>query len=153
MHPSQKTSYSSTDNNDRDWFIVDATGHAVGRLASRIALVLQGKHKPSYSPHIDDGDYVIVIHCEKAIFTGKKAEQKVYRHHTLYPGGLKETGYHAMMNTHPDRVISEAVRKMLPRNKLTSNMMKKLRVVVGENHEYGAQQPVPLDLGIDRKGA
>ena len=129
---------------ERAWFVVDATDKILGRLASEIAHIIKGKHKPIYAPHVDVGDHVIVVNAEKVRVTGKKAEQKVYYRHTGYPGGLKSTPYSKMLTDHPERILKKAVWGMLPHNKLGRSMFKKLRVYAGPEHRHEAQMPVPL---------
>ncbi|HIV00831.1 MAG TPA: 50S ribosomal protein L13 [Candidatus Stercoripulliclostridium merdipullorum] len=131
---------------ERKWYVVDATGMALGRLASQVAMVLRGKNKPVFTPNVDTGDYVIVINCDKAILTGKKAEQKYYRYHTGYVGGLKEVRYDKLMQTKPDFVVKRAVKGMLPKNSIGRKMIKKLFVYSGAEHNHQAQQPVELKL-------
>ena len=140
-----KKTYSPTAKDiDRKWFVVDATGQTLGRLASRIAHVLRGKHKPGFSPHLDMGDHVIVVNAEKVAVTGRKEERKVYYRHTGYPGGIRTTSYREIMEKHPERVIAMAVRGMLPRNVLGRRTLKKLRVYAGPEHRHGAQKPEEL---------
>ena len=129
---------------DRKWYVVDATGQTLGRLASRIAHVLRGKHKPSFTPHLDMGDHVIVVNADKVEVTGRKEERKVYYRHTGYPGGIRTTSYREMMEKHPERVILKAVRGMLPRNVLGRQTFKKLRVYAGPEHRHAAQKPEEL---------
>jgi len=129
---------------NRKWYVVDAAGQTVGRLATEIARVLSGKNNPRYTPFMDTGDHVIVVNARKAVFKGSKAEQKVYRHHTLYPGGLKEVSATEQFAKHPARVIESAVKGMLPKNKLGKAMAKKLKVYGGAEHPHAAQQPEPL---------
>jgi len=131
---------------ERQWFVVDAAGENLGRLASKIAVILRGKHKPLYTPSMDVGDYVIVINAEKVSVTGRKMENKMYYRHSLYPGGLKETSLREMLAKHPTRVIQHAVRGMLPKNRLGRSMIKKLKVYAGDSHPHGAQKPKPLAL-------
>lgn len=131
---------------ERRWYVVDAEGKTLGRLASQIAHVLRGKHKPTYSPHMDQGDHIVVINAEKIQVTGRKAEQKVYHRHTGYPGGLRTTTYEDMLDKHPDRILRNAVKGMMPNNILGRQMFKKLRVYAGSEHEHKAQQPEPLDI-------
>ena len=128
----------------RTWFVVDATGQTVGRLASRVARVLTGKNKPTYTPYIDMGDHVVIVNAEKVVFKGNKLLDKMYRHHTGYPGGLKEISARDLMQRHPERVLEQAIKGMLPKNKLGRAMAKKLKVYVGPNHPHEAQKPVPL---------
>jgi large subunit ribosomal protein L13 len=130
----------------RKWYVVDAQGQVLGRLATRVATVLRGKHKPSFSPHLDVGDHVVVINAEKVQLTGRKLKDKQYRWHTGYIGGLKEVSAETMLRTHPDRVIEWAVEGMLPKNRLGRAMAKKLKVYRGAEHPHGAQQPQPLEV-------
>ena len=131
---------------ERKWYVVDAAGVPLGRLASRVAFILRGKHKPTYTPHVDTGDFVIVINTDKATLTGKKAEDKFYRYHTGYIGGLKEIPYKKMMEEKSDLAVYEAVRVMLPKNSLGRAMIKKLRVYKGEAHNHEAQKPEVLKV-------
>ena len=131
---------------ERQWFVVDAEGKTLGRLASQIAHVLRGKHKPTYSPHMDLGDHIVVINAEKIRVTGRKADQKVYYRHTGYPGGLRTTTYEDMLGKHPERILRIAVKGMLPNNILGRQMFKKLRVYAGPEHEHAAQQPQALSV-------
>ena len=132
---------------DRRWFVVDATDRVVGRLAVRIATVLMGKHKPTYTPHVDTGDFVIVLNADKVKITGqRKKEQRVYQSYSGYPSGQKDTTLEVMLQRHPERVVSEAVRRMLPKNALARHMLKKLKVYRGGEHTHQAQQPEPLPL-------
>jgi large subunit ribosomal protein L13 len=142
----EKTYSPKADEIDRKWYVVDASGETLGRLASRIAHVLRGKHKPTFTPHLDMGDHVIVVNAEKVAVTGRKEERKVYYRHTGYPGGLRTTTYREMMEKHPERVIRKAVRGMLPRNVLGRQTMKKLRVYAGPEHRHAAQKPEELAL-------
>jgi large subunit ribosomal protein L13 len=130
----------------RRWFVVDATDAVVGRLAVQIANVLRGKHRPEYTPHVDTGEFVVVINAEKVRFTGKKLETKTYPHYTRYPGGLKEVSARDLMEKHPDRILREAVRRMVPRNKLGRQQMTKLKIYAGATHPHQAQQPQELKL-------
>ncbi|MCL2320922.1 MAG: 50S ribosomal protein L13 [Oscillospiraceae bacterium] len=128
------------------WYIVDVEGKPLGRAASQIALVLRGKNKPTYTPHVDTGDYVIVINCEKIVLTGNKLNQKMLRHHTQFPGGLKETPYKEVLAKKPEFAFKEAVRGMLPKGTLGRKMFGKLKVYKGPEHENQAQKPEPLIL-------
>ncbi|RJQ07315.1 MAG: 50S ribosomal protein L13 [Bacillota bacterium] len=130
---------------ERRWYLVDAEGQALGRLASRVAGILRGKTKPIFSPHIDTGDHVIVVNAGKVLVTGRKAEKKLYYHHSGYPGGLKTTSFRKMVQDRPERVIELAVRGMLPRNRLGRAMAKKLKVYAGPVHPHEAQKPVKLE--------
>ena len=131
---------------EREWFVVDAQGQTLGRLATRIATVLRGKHKPLYTPHVDCGDYVIVVNAQEVNVTGQKLDQKIYYRHSGYPGGLREVTLRRRLQTHPERVIEAAVRGMLPKNRLGRKMFKKLKVYAGPDHPHQAQQPKALDM-------
>jgi large subunit ribosomal protein L13 len=131
---------------NRKWYVVDADGQTVGRLATAVARVLTGKNKPQYTPFLDTGDHVIVINARKAVFKGSKAEQKVYYRHTLYPGGLRSISVEDQFKKHPERVIEIAVKGMLPKNKLGRAMAKKLKVYADAEHPHAAQRPEPLTL-------
>lgn len=139
-----KTYMANAQTVERKWYIVDAAGMPLGRLASRVAAVLRGKHKPTFTPHVDTGDHVIVINCEKAVLTGKKLDDKYYRYHTGYIGGLKEIPYRKLMETKADIAVYEAVKGMLPKNSLGRTMIKKLRVYKGAEHNQQAQKPEVL---------
>ncbi len=139
-----KTYHSKPAEVDRKWYIVDADGMVLGRLASRIAAILRGKHKPTFSPHLDSGDFVIVINAEKVRVTGKKEEQKIYFRHTEYPGGDRYTTLSQMRNKHPERIIRHAVKGMLPRGPLGYRQIRKLKVYAGSEHPHEAQRPLPL---------
>jgi large subunit ribosomal protein L13 len=130
----------------RDWFLVDAEGKTLGRLASEIARILMGKHKPTYTPHVDGGDFVVVVNAEKVRVTGKKLEKKIYYRHTGYMGHLKETKLKDMLKEKPEEVIRLAVRGMLPKNRLRKHRMKRLKVYAGPSHPHTAQKPKPLEL-------
>ncbi|MDH7570424.1 MAG: 50S ribosomal protein L13 [Armatimonadota bacterium] len=130
---------------EREWFVVDAAGLPLGRVATKVAAVLRGKHKPTFTPNVDVGDHVIVINAAKAILTGKKAEEPVYRH-SGYPGGLKTTTRGKLMATQPEKVMFRAVRGMLPHNKLGRQMIEKLKVYAGSEHPHAAQMPKPLQF-------
>ena len=131
---------------ERKWFVVDASGMPLGRLASQVAAVLRGKHKPTFTPNVDCGDFVIVVNCDKVVLTGKKLEKKLYTYHTGYIGGLKQTPYGEMIAKKSDVVVYEAVKGMLPKNTLGKQMLKKLRVYKGAEHKQAAQKPETLDL-------
>jgi len=131
---------------EREWFVVDAEGKTLGRLASEIAKILKGKHKPIYSPHLDVGDFVIVINAEKVRVTGRKLDQKFYYRHSGYPGGLKSISLRDQLARHPTRVLKAAVRGMLPKNRLGRRMIKKLKIYAGKEHPHQAQQPKELVL-------
>ena len=130
----------------REWFVVDASGLTLGRLASQVASVLRGKHKPTFTPNVDTGDFVIVLNSDKVVLTGKKLEQKMYTYHTGYIGGLKQTPYKDMMAKKSDVVVYEAIKGMLPKNSLGRQMLTKLRVYKGAEHNHQAQQPKVLEL-------
>ncbi len=131
---------------DRKWFVVDAQGQTLGRLASQVANILRGKHKPIYTPHVDTGDYVIIINAEKIEVTGKKRLQKKYRWHTGYLGGLKERSFNEMMQKQPEQILYKAIKGMLPHNRLGRQMITKLRVYIGTEHEHQAQNPEVLEF-------
>ena len=141
-----RTYTTKPDDITREWYVVDATGLTLGRLASQIASVLRGKHKPIFSPHMDCGDFVIVINAEKVRVTGDKLDQKMYYRHSQYPGGLKTISLRDQLKQHPDRVIRLAVRGMLPKNRLGRQMLKKLKVYREPDHPHQAQQPKPLSM-------
>jgi large subunit ribosomal protein L13 len=130
----------------RKWFLVDADGKTLGRLASEIAKVLRGKHKPIYSPHLDVGDYVVVVNAERIAVTGRKMDQKMYYRHTGYPGGVRETNLSGLLARHPTQALKFAVRGMLPKNRLGRKMIRKLKVYAGPEHPHQAQQPQVLEL-------
>jgi large subunit ribosomal protein L13 len=131
---------------NHDWFVVDAADKTLGRLASEIAHRLRGKHKPEYTPHVDTGDYIVVINAEKVRVTGAKATDKMYHHHTGYPGGLKSISFEKLIDKAPERVIQGAVKGMLPRNPLGRAMFRKLKVYAGAEHPHAAQQPQALNI-------
>lgn len=131
---------------DKTWYLIDATDVVLGRMASRVARILMGKHKPSYTPHADTGDFVVITNAAKVKLTGKKLETKKYYHHSGYPGGLKERSIEKLMAEGPEEVIQLAVRRMLPKTKLGRKMIKKLKVYSGEEHPHGAQMPETLDV-------
>ena len=141
-----KTYSAKAEDIEKKWYVVDAQGQTLGRLASKVASILRGKHKPIYTPHVDCGDYVIIINAEKIHTTGRKLEQKKYYRHSGYPGGLKEVTLRDQLNKFPERVIEAAVRGMLPKNRLGRKMFKKLKVYAGPNHPHAAQKPEPLEL-------
>jgi large subunit ribosomal protein L13 len=130
----------------REWYVIDAEGQTLGRLASKIAPIIKGKHKPIYTPHLDCGDFVIVINAEKVRVTGRKLDQKFYYRHSGYPGGLSSISLRDQLADHPERVLQAAVRGMLPKNKLGRQMIKKLKVYAGDSHPHQAQQPKLLKL-------
>jgi large subunit ribosomal protein L13 len=131
---------------DSKWYVIDADGKVLGRLASETAKLLRGKHKPQYTPHCNLGDHVIVVNADKVRVTGKKQDQKIYRHHTGWPGGLRTRTYKEMHEKSPERVIQLAVKRMLPRNRLGRAMARKLRIYVGPEHPHTAQKPETLDI-------
>ena len=131
---------------ERKWYVIDAEGVTLGRLASEVASILRGKNKPQYAPNVDMGDYVIIVNAEKVAVTGKKLEQKMYRHHSGWVGGLKETRMDKMLATHPERVIEHAVKGMLPHGPLGRAMGKKLFVYAGSEHKHDAQKPTALNV-------
>lgn len=129
---------------ERKWYVVDATDLVLGRVAANVAAVLRGKNKPTFTPNVDTGDYVIVINCDKLVLTGKKAEQKYYRYHTGYVGGLKEVRYDKLMREKPEFALKKAIKGMLPKNSIGRQMISKLFVYAGPEHKHQAQQPVEL---------
>jgi large subunit ribosomal protein L13 len=131
---------------NRDWYVIDATGKTLGRLASEVARRLRGKHKPIYTPHVDTGDYIIVVNADKVHVTGRKATDKMYYHHTGYIGNLKSANFEKMQEQAPGRVIELAVKGMLPKNPLGRAMIRKLKVYAGSEHQHAAQQPKPLNF-------
>ena len=141
-----KTYTARAEDLEREWFLVNAEGKTLGRLASEIAQVLRGKHKPIYTPHLDCGDFVIVVNAEKVRVTGRKLDQKMYYRHTGYPGGIKSISLRNQLQKHPERVLQAAVRGMLPKNRLGRKMLKKLKVYAGDSHPHQAQQPKVLEL-------
>jgi len=143
---SYKTISANRDTVNKQWFVVDAEGEVVGRLASRIAMVLRGKHKPSYTPHVDCGDNVIVINAEKVHFTGNKWDQKQYVRYTGYPGGQRSVVASEMLAKHPERILEKAIKGMLPKNSLGAQLFRNLYVYAGTEHKHQAQQPQPLDF-------
>jgi large subunit ribosomal protein L13 len=141
-----KTYVTKKQDVQRSWYVVDARGQTLGRLATQVAHMLRGKHKPIYSPSVDVGDYVIVVNADKVHVTGRKLDQKMYYRHTGYPGGLRQITLRNLLQKHPTRVIEHAVRGMLPKNRLGRQMLKKLKVYAGPDHPHEAQQPERLDL-------
>ena len=131
---------------ERKWYVVDATGHTLGRLTSEVAAILRGKNKPVFTPHVDTGDYVIIVNADKIQVTGKKLEQKIYYHHSDYVGGMKETTLKNMLEKKPEYVIEHAVKGMLPKGPLGRQMMKKLHVYAGAEHSHEAQKPEVLEI-------
>lgn len=138
---------ANSQNVERKWYVVDATDMPLGRLASQVAAILRGKNKPTFTPHVDTGDFVIVLNTDKVVLTGKKLEQKLYTYHTGYIGGLKQVPYDRMMAEKSDLAVYEAIKGMLPKNSLGRQMLTKLRVYKGAEHNHQAQQPIELKLG------
>jgi large subunit ribosomal protein L13 len=130
----------------RSWFVVDAEGKTLGRLATEVARRLRGKHKAEYTPHVDTGDYIVVVNAAKVHVTGSKTTDKIYWHHTGYPGGIKGISFEHLRDSHPERIIERAVKGMLPHNPLGREMLRKLKVYAGAEHPHAAQQPEPLDI-------
>ncbi len=139
------TTFAKAREIEREWYVVDAEGQVLGRLASRIAQVLRGKHKPAFTPFLDTGDHIIVVNAEKVVLTGKKEGQKLYFRHSGYPGGLKRKSAENVRAKHPERLIEEAVRGMLPKNRLGRAQFRKLKVYAGPDHPHQAQQPRPME--------
>ena len=146
-----KTFMASPATIERKWYVVDATGYTLGRLASEVAKVIRGKNKPIYTPHMDCGDYVIVVNADKITVTGKKLDQKIYYNHSEYVGGMKETTLREMMAKKPERVIELAVKGMLPKGPLGRSMISKLHVFAGAEHDHAAQKPEILIRGAERR--
>jgi large subunit ribosomal protein L13 len=144
----QKTYSPRPGDADRSWWLVDATDLPLGRLASEVATILRGKHKPTYAPHMDMGDYVVVINAEKVAVSGTKVTDKKYYRHSGYPGGLTEQSFTELLDKHPDRVIEKAVRGMLPKNRLGRKIGKKLKAYAGPGHPHAGQDPQPLDIDV-----
>jgi len=132
---------------ERKWYLLDAEGQVLGRMATAIADILRGKNKPTFTPHVDTGDFVVVINAEKVVLTGRKSQQKEYQRYSGYPGGLKRISFKRMLETHPERIIEHAVKGMVPHNRLGRQILKKLKVYAGTEHPHGAQKPEPLTLG------
>lgn len=141
-----KTYMAKGETVERKWYVVDADGMVLGRLASQVAAILRGKHKPIYTPHCDTGDHVIIINAGKVTMTGHKLDQKMYRHHTGYPGGLKETSYRDLLSKKPEFAVYEAIRRMMPKGPLGRQMLKKVRIYSGPEHKNAAQMPETLVL-------
>jgi large subunit ribosomal protein L13 len=147
MYTAAMKSYvAKTGDAGGEWHLVDADGKVLGRLAAELATILMGKHKPTYTPHVLTGDFVVVINVEKVRLTGRKMEQETYDYYTYYPSGHKIVPIAKLMKTHPDRVLRLAVRRMLPKNKLATGMLKRLKIYRGSEHPHAAQQPKPLEL-------
>ena len=141
-----KTFTAKSHEVQRDWYIVDATGKVLGRVAAEIARRLRGKHKPEFTPHVDTGDYIVVVNAEKLRVTGNKAKDKLYHRHTTYPGGLRTTNFEKLQTRHPERVLTLAVKGMLPKGPLGYAMIKKMKIYPGAEHPHSAQQPKPLQI-------
>jgi len=141
-----KTFVAKPETVKRDWFVVDASGKTLGRIATEIASRLRGKHKPEYTPHVDTGDYIIVINAEKVTVTGNKAQDKIYYHHTGFPGGIKDINFEKLQAKKPEMIIEKAVKGMLPKGPLGRAMFRKLKVYAGAEHNHAAQQPQVLDI-------
>ncbi len=141
-----KTYNANAQNVEREWFLIDADGQTLGRLATEVAHRLRGKHKPVYTPHVDTGDYIVIVNAEKIRVTGRKLQDKMYHHHTGYIGSLKSTSLGKLLEEHPTRAIEKAVKGMLPKNSLGRAMFKKLKVFAGPEHKHAAQQPKELKL-------
>lgn len=146
MKQEKITRFVKTDDADRKWYVVDATDQVLGRLAAKVASVIRGKNKPSFTPNMDTGDFVVVVNADKVKMTGKRELQKTYFRHTGYPGGVKELTYQQMKEKHPERIIEFAVKGMLPKTKLGNKLGKKLKVYVGAEHPHEAQKPETLSL-------
>ena len=130
----------------REWYVVDAAGKTLGRLCTEIANRLRGKHKPEFTPHVDTGDYIVVVNAEKIMVTGKKTTDKLYQHHTGYPGGIKSISFDKLLVKSPEMIIEKAVKGMMPKNKLSRAMLSKLKVYAGNDHPHSAQQPTLLEI-------
>jgi len=141
-----KTYNAKAESVERDWYIVDAADKTLGRLATEVASRLRGKHKPEYTPHVDTGDYIVVINAEKVAVTGNKASKKIYYSHTEYPGGIKDISFEKLIEKAPERVLQSAVKGMLPKGPLGREMFRKLKIYVGSEHPHTAQQPKTLEL-------
>ena len=141
-----KTYSAKAETVERDWYVVDAEGKTLGRLATEVASRLRGKHKPEFTPHVDTGDYIVIVNAEKITVTGNKAKGKIYYSHTGYPGGIKDITFEKLIDKAPERVIQSAVKGMLPRGPLGREMFRKLKVYAGVNHPHAAQQPQTLEI-------
>ena len=144
--PNAKTYVANAVDRERNWLVVDANGQTLGRLATQIADALRGKRKPEYTPHVDTGDFVVVVNAEKISVTGNKRREKLYRRHSGYPGGLKERTLEEMLERRPEEVIRIAVKGMLPRNRLARRQITKLKVYAGPEHPHVAQKPIPMEI-------
>lgn len=145
-NPNKPTLSARPADVERDWFVVDASDQVLGRVASEIASILRGKHKPTFTPHVDGGDFVIVVNAARVHLTGRKLEQKQYYRHSGYSGGLRSVTAGRLLETHPERVLEAAVRGMLPKGRLGRKMFRKLKVYAGPEHPHAAQQPQPLEI-------
>lgn len=141
-----KTYMAKPGSVERKWYVVDASGVVLGRLAAQVASILRGKNKPTFTPHVDTGDHVIILNADKVVLTGKKLDGKLYYHHTGYPGGLKSTTYRVLLKDKPEFAMRNAIRGMLPKGPLGYKMLKKLRVYRGDKHDHASQMPEVLDL-------
>ena len=141
-----KTVSAKKESISREWYVVDATDKTLGRLSTAIANRLRGKHKPEYTPHVDTGDYIVVVNAEKVRVTGNKTTDKIYHHHTGYPGGIKSITFDKLIDKAPEQVIEKAVKGMMPKNKLSRSMLSKLKIYAGSAHPHSAQQPMPLEI-------
>jgi large subunit ribosomal protein L13 len=141
-----KTYVATPENRERDWLVVDATGQTLGRLATQIATVLRGKHKPEYTPHCDVGDFVVVVNAEKIAVTGKKRDEKLYHRYSGYPGGLRTRTFAEMLDRRPEEPLRLAVKGMLPRNRIARAQLRKLKIYAGSDHPHAAQQPKPMEI-------
>lgn len=141
-----KTISAKKEEVKHSWYVVDATDKTLGRLSTEIANRLRGKHKPEFTPHVDTGDYVIVVNAEKVVVTGNKTTDKMYHHHTGYPGGIKSISFDKLIDKAPEMIIEKAVKGMMPKNKLSRAMLSKLKIYAGSEHPHSAQQPTPLEI-------
>ena len=141
-----KTVSAKKESISQEWYVVDATNKTLGRLSTAIANRLRGKHKPEYTPHVDTGDYIVVVNAEKVRVTGNKTTDKIYHHHTGYPGGIKSITFDKLIDKAPEQVIEKAVKGMMPKNKLSRSMLSKLKIYAGSAHPHSAQQPMPLEI-------
>ncbi len=141
-----KTFSAKQETVKREWFVIDATDKILGRLSTEIARRLRGKHKPEYTPHVDTGDYIVIVNADKVRVTGNKEQDKIYYHHTGFIGSLKSVNLSKLRNEHPERILEKSVKGMLPKNSLGRTMFKKLKVYAGATHEHAAQQPQPLEI-------
>lgn len=145
-----KTTFEGIDSSERDWHLVDASGLPIGRLASEIAQILRGKHKPQYAPHLDVGDHVVVINASKISITSKKSEQKMYHSHSGFPGGIKSESFNSLRQRKPEKIIERAVWGMLPKNRLGRSVLKKLHIYADGNHPHQSQDPKELSFNIKK---